>query len=255
MKYKITALLLLVGVVLSAQNNKLPKKMLRDSLTVVTERCAKVLKAAYMTQTLIKEDKNIPDWEGYPVKLYEYKTGYDSTARSTKIGKVYLLNPSAEKMATWILTTVWETKGNLDYQYTEKIRKQILYQSGAQFPVSGVVYEAMYKAGDYYPYLFKDGVSVWLVDSTHFAKDRNPNEELLDFYLHMKNSDLKPKVGTYARICSTTPDQYTAAGGKENVGIGKETNQHWLYVVRELYKKAWKSDRNELMIAWAKANL
>jgi hypothetical protein len=29
----------------------------------------------------------------------------------------------------------------------------------------------------------------------------------------------------------------------------------WLRVVRKLYQEAWNSDRNELMIAWAKANL
>jgi hypothetical protein len=29
----------------------------------------------------------------------------------------------------------------------------------------------------------------------------------------------------------------------------------WLNVSRKLYQAAWKSDRNELMIAWAKAHL
>ena len=252
MKHVMMALVLLAGLSLSA-GNKIPRKIVRDSLPVLTERCAKVLKAAYMAQTPLGVDKNIPGWEGYPIQLYEYKTGYDSTAHAPKIGKVYLLNPTAEKMAMWILTACWEAKQSVDFQYTEKLRKQILYQSGGQFPVSGVVYEAMYKRGDYYPYLFKNGVSVWLVDST--LKSPNPNAELLDFYLHMKYSDLKPKVGTYARICSTTPDQYIAAGGKEKVGSGKEINQHWLDVVRDLYKKAWKSDRNELFVIWAKANL
>ena len=255
MKYGFTTLFLTIGLALFGQNNKIPRQLMRDSLPVMTERCAQVLKAAYMAGTLIEENRKLEGWEGYPVKLYEYNTGYDSTACGPKKGKVYMLNPSPEKLARWIMTACWEAKGSLDFQYTEKMRKQILYQSGAQFPVSGVVYEAMYKVGDYYPYLFKNGVTVWLADSTHFAKDKHPTQQQLDFYLHMKYSDLKQKVGTYARICSTTPDQYTAAGGREDVGKGKETNQNWLNVVRDLYKKAWKSDRNELMIAWAKANL
>lgn len=255
MKYAITLLLLSAGLSLSASNGKIPRKIVRDSLPVLTERCEKVLKAAYMAQTYLGEDRNLSGWEGYPVKLYEYKTGYDSTACARKTGKVYLLNPTPEQLARWIMTAVWEVKGNLDFASTEKLRKQVLYQSGAQFPVSGVVYEAMYKPGDYYPYLFKDGVTVWLADSTYFSKDHNPNAEQLDFYLHMKTTDLKPRVGSYARICSTTPEQYTAAGGKEPVGTNKQAAQHWLYVVRKLYQQAWNSDRNELMVIWAKANL
>lgn len=254
-KYVFTLFFFSAALCLSAAEGKIPRKVVRDSLPVLTERCEKVLRAAYMAQTLLGGNDSIPGWEGYPVKLYEYKTGYDSTARARKTGRVYLLNPTPEKLARWIMTAVWEVKGNLDFASTEKMRKQILYQSGAQFPVSGVVYEAMYKPGDYYPYLFKDGVSVWLNDSTYFAKDRHPNDELLNFYLHMKHTDLKPRVGSYARICSTTPQQYTAAGGREPVGTNKQATQHWLYVVRTLYKQAWDSDRNELMVIWAKANL
>lgn len=255
MKYAFTFFLFSMVLSLSAGNGKIPRRLVRDSLPVLTERCEKVLKAAYMAQTFLGEDRDIPGWEGYPVGLYEYKTGYDSTACARKTGRVYLLNPTPEKLARWIMTAVWEVKGDLDFASTEKLRKQVLYQSGAQFPVSGVVYEAMYKPGDYYPYLFKDGVTVWLADSTYFAKDRNPNDEQLDFYLHMKYTDLKPRVGSYARICSTTPDQYVAAGGREPVGTSKQAAQHWLYVVRTLYQQAWDSDRNELMVIWAKANL
>ena len=253
MKYVLSAMLLCLAFAAGAKNGKMPRSLMKDSLPAMTERCEKVLKAAYMEGTLLEVNKKLEGWEGYPVRLYEYYTGYDSTACGPKKGKVYLLNPSPEKLAKWIMTAVWEVKGNLDFQYTEKLRKQILYQSGAQFPVSGVVYEAMYKKGDYYPYLFKNGVSVWLLDAS--LKNPHPDEKLLDFYLNMKYSDLKPNVGTYARICSTTPDQYLAAGGTEDIGSGKNIKQHWLDVVRELYKKAWKSDRNELMVIWCKANL
>lgn len=236
-----------------AGHGKLPRKIMRDSLEVITRRCAEVLDGAYMTQKYLGTNRRVEGWEGYPVKLYEYYTGYDSTACGPKKGKVYLLNPSPEKLAKWIMTAAWEASGTLKFEYTERIRKYIAHQSGAQFPVSGVVYEAMYKKGDYYPYLFKNGVSVWLLDAS--LKNPHPDEKLLDFYLNMKYSDLKPNVGTYARICSTTPDQYLAAGGTEDIGSGKNIKQHWLDVVRELYKKAWKSDRNELMVIWCKANL
>ena len=253
MKYGFTTLFLTIGLALFGQNNKIPRQLMRDSLPVMTERCAQVLKAAYMAGTLIEENRKLEGWEGYPVKLYEYNTGYDSTACGPKKGKVYMLNPSPEKLARWIMTACWAASGTLKYEYTERIRQYIIHQSGAQFPVSGVVYEAMYKPGDYYPYLFKDGVTVYLSDSTYFARDKHPGEEMLDFYLTMDYGDLRPVTGRYARICSTTREQYLSAGGKEDVGTSEDRRQHWLEVVRELYKKAWKSDENELITAWAKA--
>ena len=66
---------------------------------------------------------------------------------------------------------------------------------------------------------------------------------------------MKPHTGKYARIISTTPQQYVAAGGKEPVLDGDAVTQHWLDVVRTMYKRAMKSDRNELMEIWAEANL
>ena len=255
MKYKYIFLLLLSVMLTDGYAKNLPRKIIRDSLPVMTERCRQLLKAAYMEGTLLGETDTIPGWEGYPVKLYEYYTGTDVRINAPKKGKVYMLNPSPEKLAMWILTTSWEVKGNVDYENTQKIYKRILHQSGAQFPVSGVVYEAMYRAGEYYPYLFKDGVTVYLKDSTYFARDEHPTEEMLDFYLRMQYSDLTERTGTWARIISTNREMYTAAGGTVDVGTSQNKKQIWLQVVRDLYKKAWKSDKNELMIAWAKSAL
>ena len=69
---------------------------------------------------------------------------------------------------------------------------------------------------------------------------------------------MKDYTGTYARICSTTREQYKAAGGKVDVGTSdsSETRKKaWLGVVRDLYKQAWESDSNQLMNAWAAASL
>lgn len=233
------------------------KGYLKDSLEVWTERCQDVLSAAYMADSLICERTDIPGWEGYPVQQYEYYTGTDIKINVPKKGKVLMLNPSPEKMAKWIINAAWETKGELNYDDIEKIRKFIKWQSGGQFPVKGVVYEDMYTVGFYEPYIFKDGVTVYIADSTMFPKDKTCTEEQLDFYLNMSNEDLKPNTGRYARISSTTREMYYAAGGTVDVGAGNdgERSQAWLDVVRDLYKKAWNSDSNELITAWAKANL
>lgn len=57
-------------------------------------------------------------------------------------------------------------------------------------------------------------------------------------------------VGKYARLQSTTREEYQKAGGKEDV-----EGTAWLMVSRKLYQATWKSARNELMITWAKAQL
>jgi endoglucanase len=57
-------------------------------------------------------------------------------------------------------------------------------------------------------------------------------------------------VFEFARIRRTTRAQYRAASGTENV-----EGAAWLRVVRQLYQQGRNSDRNELMIAWAKTNL
>ena len=208
-----------------------------------------------MTQKLLSEHTDIPGWEGYPVKLYEYYTGKDIKKGVAKRGLVYLLNPSAEQLATWIATTCWEVKQSTDTTYLYKLAEFIKRQSGAQFPVQGVVYEDMYTKNFYEPYIFKDGVTVYVADSTKMPTDKHCTDEQLEFYLHMTNADLKPNTGRYARICSTNRTQYYINGGKTDVGDDEHRNQSWLNVVRQLYQLAWLSDRNELMIAWAKEQL
>ena len=236
--------------------NSLPKTFLKDGFPLLVERCRKVLSSAYMAQKLISEHTNIPGWEGYPVKLYEYHTGKDTKKGVPKRGLVYLLNPSAEQLATWIATTCWEVKQSTDTTYLYKLAEFIKRQSGAQFPVQGVVYEDMYTKGFYEPYIFKDGVTVYVADSTKMPVDKHCTNEQLEFYLHLRNADLKPNTGRYARICSTNRTQYYKNGGKTDVGDNEEhRSQAWLDVVRQLYQLAWLSDRNELMIAWAREQL
>jgi endoglucanase len=238
-----------------AQQDKMPSAYLKDSLPALIEKTKDLLDHAYMAQKILTVTDTLPGWEGFPVTLYEYQTGDDIYTGQPKTGKVYLLNPSPEKLAMWIITTCWEVKKSLDYKYTNTLFQWIKNQSGAQFPVKGVVYEDQYTKGFQEPYIFKDGVTVYLKDSTMFPKDKTCTPEQLDFYLHLSNDDLKTRTGQYARISSTTREDYKSAGGPEDVGDKDDRKLKWLEVVRELYKKAWRSDKNELLIMWAKNHL
>ena len=241
--------------------DKVVKQYVKDSLAVLTQRCETVLKAAYMAEEYVATHYDIPGWEGYPVKEYTYYTGKDVKTGKPKKGRVYLLMPTAEQLAYWTISACWKTVHSLDYQYTNTLLRFIRWQSGAQFAVRGVVYEAMYTAGYYEPYVFKDGITVYVADPKMKAGDEQLaecTEEQLEFYLHLTDKDLKPYTGSFARICSTTREMYYSWGGTTDVGVstfreGRSLN--YLPVIRELYKKALKSKDNELIDAWCNVNL
>ena len=142
-------LLLLLPGAFRLSAKPLPKEYVCDSLPVLAERCRQLLETAYMADSLVGETDSLPGWEGLPVRLYEYRTGPDIRTGQPKKGKVYLLNPSPEKLARWIATACWKARGSLEYRYTDKLLRWIRSQSGGQFPVRGVVYEAMYEPGRY----------------------------------------------------------------------------------------------------------
>jgi endoglucanase len=254
MKKGLFFIVIIFPLVTSAQN-KLPENYVKDSMPLLIQKCKELLDQAYMAQKLLTVTDTLPGWEGFPVKLYEYQTGVDLYTHQPKTGKVYLLNPTPEKLAMWIATTCWEVKKSVDYLYTDSLFRWIRGQSGAQFPVKGVVYEDQYTKDFQEPYVFKDGVTVFVSDSIMFPKDKTCTPEQLDFYLRITDKDLKAQTGQYARISSTRREDYKSAGGNEDVGDINDRKQKWLEVVKELYKKAWNSDENELIIMWAKDHL
>ena len=240
---------------IKAQISDIPNQAIQDRMPSLVKKATEVLSHAYMVQKLLGVTDTIPGWEGFPVKLYEYQTGNDLYTGKPKTGEVYLLNPSPEKLAMWVATTCWEVKQSVDSKYTDSLLKWIDGQSNSQFPVKGVVYEDQYTKDFQEPYVFKDGVTLYIKDTTMWPKDKTCTPEELNFYLRITNDDLKVQTGQYARISSTRREDYESAGGKEDVGNIDDRKQKWLEVVRELYKKAWNSNRNELIIMWAKSHL
>lgn len=238
---------------------RVPAGLLRDSLPALTLRAERVLRAAYMADSLIATSTSVPGWEGYPVKLYSYYTGTDVACGKRKHGLVYLLNPSPEKLATWVATTVWALKGNLNYRSTSRLLRQVLIQSGGQFPVQGVVFEDMEGDGTYWPYIFADGVTAYIADPAMVSTVQPPTQAMLEHYITASYAQLKGYSGTYARVCGTTPEQYTAFGGdtlaESPERAGRPLTSQWLPIVRRLYQLAWNSDFNELFLMWGAENL
>ncbi len=201
-------------------------RFMTDSLEVIAGRVEKqIIPTRYMEQELIGKTDTLKGWEGIEVSLYHYKVhGTDIIAR------VYLADADSRKIASWIISTCVIVTGKLSKSDSDKLIKDIRFASGGQFPVLGMVYEDMYGTGQKC-YLFKDGVTVYLADGNI--------RELSEI-----NDNTIVRVGKYARIISTTREEYINAFGAADLE-GKK----WLEVVKNEYKKALLSNRNNLMIA------
>lgn len=232
MKTSLFTFLILLIVTTSFGQISFKSKYLADSLEVIAARVEKqVIPTRYMEQSFICKTDTLSGWEGIEVSLYSYKVhGTDI------IAKVYLADADSRKIASWIITTCVSITGKLSMTNSDKLIRDIRFASGGQFPVLGMVYEDMYGTGQKC-YLFKDGVTVYLADANI--------KELSEI-----NDSTIIRVGKYARIISTTREEYVNMFGGTDLE-GKK----WLKVVREEYKKALLSDQNSLMIAKAKGLL
>lgn len=219
-----------------------------DAVSRVEQYFESKKSARYMERNC--EDAVYPGWEGFPLQKCRYNVkDKDGTIKNAE---VIMLNASPNQLARWVVYTCIEIKGSAAPEFTEKLSKHIIMQSGAQYPVAGMVYEDMEGDGIYKLYCFRDGVTVG-IKGIESASKKVMNEDEINQCLYGEVE----WCGTYARIQSTTREQYTSFGGKEDVGTSTKGNKKisWMKVSRELYQAAWGSDRNELMLAWAKQNL
>ena len=65
---------------------------------------------AYMAEKLIGESRSLPGWEGFNVRLYEYRTGRDIRTGAPKTGRVYLLNPEPGGWRGGLPRPAWKSK-------------------------------------------------------------------------------------------------------------------------------------------------
>ena len=183
----------------------------------------------------------VEGWEGFPTTLFRYaKTDADGTK---KTGLIVLLNPDARQAARWIVQAVIDTTGSYDPEKAKRLARETAGASGFQFPVRGVHWEDMGRKGVHTAYPFRDGVTVKL----RAFGESYPSTVLDESQLKYTVEADVTLTGKYARIQSTTREQYMAAGGQLPVD-----GHLWRSVVRKLYQAAWGKDRNELMTAKAK---
>jgi hypothetical protein len=220
-----------------------------DAVKRMTEKAEKLI---YPTRYMEINCRPVtyPGWEGFP--LLECSYNVKDRNGDVKPAKVIMLNPSADQLSRWIVYTCMTVKGCADSLYTDQLLEHIRTQSGAQFPVAGVVYEDMENDGFNKIYCFRNGVTVKVKGIEHAGIKPLSSEEI-ESTIH--GSLDSTWTGQYARIQSTTREEYKAFGGTIDVGDKNNRKMIWLDVVRDLYQSAWGKDANFLLIAWARQNL
>ena len=185
-----------------------------------------------------------PGWTGVPLKLCRYRVS-DVYSGGTRQAEVILADAEPAQLARWVVQAAMERRGRVLRSDTDAICDDIIGQSGAQFPVAGVVYEDMDGTGQrIYP--FRNGVTV-RIEGLPYATREQPTATQMAAY----RTGPIAFVGRYGRIAGTLPDAWTALTG-EAVPADRAT---WPDIVGRAYREAWGQDRNALIVAWARANL
>ncbi len=168
-------------------------------------------------------------WEGFPTQECTY------TGSAGEKLQVVLLNPSTAQLARWLVTACTDAHAKNVVPCAERLALVTSCQSGAQFPVAGYVDE-----GDVFT--FRDGVTARMGDlpSTVVA----PADVVADADIVF--SGTPSKAMTYARISSTTREEFAAFVGQP---VLQFAGLAWIATTRAEYQRAWGSDRNRLMSA------
>ena len=185
-----------------------------------------------------------PDWAGVPLQLCRYRVS-DSYSGGTRQADVILADAEPSQLARWVVQAALERRGSVQRSDVDALCSNIIGQSGAQFPVAGVVYEDMDGTGQrIYP--FRHGVTV-RIEGLPYATREQPTAAQMAAYRTAPIAF----VGRYGRIAGTTPDEWTALT-REAVPADRST---WPAIVGRAYRAAWGQDRTALLVAWARANL
>lgn len=254
--YIIAILLLFCAFTVCAQKMNLPA----DAVQRVEQQVNKMLNKPELKDGSCEKITNFQNWKNIELDKCDYTRKKDKTGLK-KHATVVVHIPTTNQLARWLVAACVIANGSASTKCTNFLVDRIVDQSGGQFPVAGIVYEDMEKDGYEKAWNFRDGVTVVIengIDNSN--KYQQPTDEQI-------NSSLTGKIlktGKYglARIQGTTREEYISSckidnncvSDTKNIGSTNERTVKWVDVVRQLYQAALESDRNDLIIAWARNN-
>jgi hypothetical protein len=216
-----------------------------NSVSFAAKVDAQLRQARYMEEAC--EPVMILGWEGLETKRCAYNVT-DTRTGTRKSGLVIMLNPTSLRLSTWLFSACAETKPQEPTQVcVERLFSRVINQSGAQFPISGVVYEDnIPRDGIQEAYGFRNGVTVLLSGLKH--RDTTPIPPSQREVLLTAKVTSTASEGAPARVIGVTRSQYLKANPGANV-----EGLNWLSVVAAEHKAAMTSDRNALIEAWLRS--
>jgi hypothetical protein len=225
-------------------------------------RCRALSGAGYMRHNAQPAVTALPPgWEAVAkdprLHEYHYPMADAGVEGGKKEGWVILYDAEPERLAAWMANAVIETSPD-QQTYSERralaLAKWIAEQSGAQFPVVGLVWEDMEGTGHPKAYGFLDGITVLGAPAAFYDHGNRTTAKLEEEALKQGLSvrwEGPAKAGMYARIASTRREQVSALYQK----MGKEPpvtkGNKFAGYVRKSYLEAMGSMRNELLVATA----
>lgn len=202
---------------------------------------AELTNARYMEQTC-RDVSTWQNWQDLPMKWCTYMSLGQAT-------QVLLLDPGPRRLTMWIQDACTAFAMNLN-QCMSATYSQIINQSGAQFPVAGVVVEDSNGTGRGNAYAFRNGVTVAInAFASGTVQILSPAQTAQSF------TDVPIKTFSYGRPVSVTREQLTAYATAQHLTIpvlGTSADQLNIFneEVGLLYQQAWLSSQNQLIRAW-----
>ncbi len=185
------------------------------------------------------------NWRHFPMKLCRYKT-------SGQTAEVLMLNPGPRRLTQWIEDACTSFAKNL-VRCMHATFNRIMHQSGAQFPVAGIVIEDMDRNGRGNVYAFRNGVTV-TIPSIRTATERL----LTESEIASSFTDNPIITHAFARPSSTTRAQLISYFKAQSLplpsnGTFPRRDNSFNELTRELYQQAWNSRQNHIIRAWVYA--
>lgn len=186
-------------------------------------------------------DHAVQGWPGFPTQLCTY-----TVEGANRPATVVLLDADDAQLHRWIASACRAAATNDLAFCARKLARLIRGQSGAQFPVAGIVLEDMDGDGAPNQFAFRDGVTAAVPGVTN-GKAGAPSAAETEAGL----SATPTAARKFARIAGTTREQFKAYRGADAPDVA---GLKWFDAVRAAYQAAWGADGNDLINAAAVAN-
>lgn len=187
-------------------------------------------------------------WEGFPV----VECKYDVRGTAGKVGHVFLLKVSEEKWTQWMASACKAAGAENGFCY-RALSDRILFQSGGQIPLRGIVWEDVNpEDGEYESYCFRDGLPIRVT-----GLESRLTRPLTDDEMNLCMTGPVEVVSRFARPIGLHPKEYEDLTGTKDLYLKdkREGTMEWLRISREGLQEGMRTGNNPLITLWAKMYL